>query len=263
MEVIFRAQCICVEMKDVRVRPGTWLEDSHLWRKLPLQSSTVRKMPALSVASPRVRTQGGKWGNEPNDVSCEGGEAKTVPPLASSCKHSCVSRGHGASFLCTESVQDTAIPAQSVGKMSWGTLDRIPNIGTRPLWHTNKTNTSFQGESTKVYIALCCLKFRVGSPSPRTFSEKGWNYVLCPWSPRSFPLLRNQSCQEGGSGGGKSVRQGGAGGRKERRRINENKFCWKMLSGNLIFCMTIFFLISLDQGKTVFTVSRTVMSYWR
>lgn len=57
------------------------------------------------------------------------------------------------------------------------------------------------------------------------------------------------------------MRQGGAGGRKDRRRINENKFCSKMLSGNLIFCMIINFfnliylLISVDQGKTVFTVS--------
>lgn len=52
------------------------------------------------------------------------------------------------------------------------------------------------------------------------------------------------------------MRQGGARGRKERRRINENKFCWQMLSGNLIFCMIInffnlifFLLISVDQEK--------------
>lgn len=37
------------------------------------------------------------------------------------------------------------------------------------------------------------------------------------------------------------MRQGGAGGRKRRRRIDENKFCSKMLSGNLIFCVVINF----------------------
>lgn len=126
---------------------------------------------------------------------------------------------------CAQSQRWTqATPVQSVGKMSWGTLDRIPDIGTKPLWHTNKANTSFQGESAEVKTALCCLKFSVGSLSPRTFSEKGWNYVLCPWSPRSFPLLRNQSCQEGGTGGG---RVGGRGSGRREKREEENK--WKQV----------------------------------
>lgn len=201
-------------------------------------------MPALGTASPRVGTQGGKWGNEPNDVSCEGGDAKTMSPTSHRLASTAADLGAMVLPSFAQSQRWTqAIPAQSVGKMSWGTLDRIPDIGTKPLWHTNKTNTSFQGESAEVKTALCCLRFRVGSLRVLAPSQKRDGIMSCvPDLHGVFLCLEINLCQEGGTGW-KSMRQGGAGGRKKRRRIDENKFCLKMLSGNLIFCMVINFLI--------------------
>lgn len=148
----------------------------------------------------RVENEGMNW----TMWAAKEAALKPGPHQPPSCKHSCGSRGHGASFLCTESALDTSNTCSECRKDVVGDPWQDPrHKGTKPLWHTNKTNTFFQGESAEVKTALCCLRFRVGSPSPRTFSEKGWNYVLCPWSPRSFPLLRNQFCQEGGTGGGR------------------------------------------------------------